>query len=885
MIQSGVRLLGRYSHINWALADQAMVSGVNFLTSILLARFLGIEEFGRFVLAWLAVLFINSLQHAIINSPMMSIGPKQAKKEIPSYYGAIVTQQVIFSFTAALLLYGGVILSGIVFPEWGVEGLALPLTIASLAFHTQDFLRRYFFTRGRASVAFAIDAIRYLGQFVVLICLFKFSPEIMDATNALWVISLTAIVAATTGAFFFERIDFNTLSLRAITGRHWNFSKWLTASALMQWTTVNLFLIGAGVLLGAASVGALKAAQNILGITHIFFQGLENIVPARAASQLHQHGTQALSKYLKKVAIFGGMATAAVGMVASLFPEYWLQLFFGPEYSGNGYLIRWYAVVYLATFFSFSIQAGILALEKSKVIFKSYVYMTLFSIVAVLPLTSQLGLTGVMTGILTVNLVQAFTLWIGFQKNYKLVEVSENRINDKVLQTASANEYLEKNSSVVLSDFFKYLDNNNIDHCVIGRTDGLPGEIVGDIDIIIKPEKLENFSNNIYDFSLQNNLQVVQIFHHEQTAYYFVLAWMNKDGKVEFLHLDMSSHFFQNGRMFLTAGEALSARTPAIDQSGNRKGFDVFIPGIEFVYYLFKKVDKQYLNDEHGKHLSKVWVKDPDDCREKTRRFWSEPFSSMLCNAANTESWEEVRNNLPALEKSVLSNLPRRSLGSRGREFLRILKRVAQPTGLHVVILGSDGSGKSSVIGRVLSELDPAFRRTFSFHLRPKFGLKETEDRPVVNPHEKAPRSTLASIFKVFYFWFDYMAGWLADVRPKTVRSTLVLFDRYFHDMQVDPKRYRYGGPMWLARFIGKIIPKPDLWILLDAPPEVLQERKQEVPFAETARQRDEYLKLVKDLKGGFIVDASQNLDSVVSDVNAIILKHMAERMEGRNAR
>ena len=52
MNQLAARILSRYSHVNWALADQTMVSGVNFLTGILLARYLGVEEFGRFTLAW-----------------------------------------------------------------------------------------------------------------------------------------------------------------------------------------------------------------------------------------------------------------------------------------------------------------------------------------------------------------------------------------------------------------------------------------------------------------------------------------------------------------------------------------------------------------------------------------------------------------------------------------------------------------------------------------------------------------------------------------------------------------------------------------------------------------------------------------------------------------
>ncbi|MGD8663730.1 MAG: hypothetical protein PVH37_27635, partial [Desulfobacterales bacterium] len=81
--------LGRYSQINWALLDQAMVSGVNFLTGIILVRFLGLEEFGRFTLTWLIILFFNSIQFSAVISPMMSIGPKQAEKELQQYYGAV----------------------------------------------------------------------------------------------------------------------------------------------------------------------------------------------------------------------------------------------------------------------------------------------------------------------------------------------------------------------------------------------------------------------------------------------------------------------------------------------------------------------------------------------------------------------------------------------------------------------------------------------------------------------------------------------------------------------------------------------------------------------------------------------------------------------------
>jgi thymidylate kinase len=124
--------------------------------------------------------------------------------------------------------------------------------------------------------------------------------------------------------------------------------------------------------------------------------------------------------------------------------------------------------------------------------------------------------------------------------------------------------------------------------------------------------------------------------------------------------------------------------------------------------------------------------------------------------------------------------------------------------------------------------------------------------------------------------------GYIFVVRPKLIRSTLVVFDRYYHDLLVDPRRYRYGGPMWLARLIGKLIPQPDLWILLDAPAEVLHSRKKEVSYEETVRQRKEYLKLMSVVKNGVVIHAEQPLEAVVADVNKAVLEYMEQRTEDR---
>ena len=94
---------------NWALADQIVVSGSNFLSNIFLARMLGIEEFGRYVLAWAIVTLVQNLQFSTVSSIMLSIGPKHDAEAARYFYGSMFVHQAIFgAVSTALTLAGGV---------------------------------------------------------------------------------------------------------------------------------------------------------------------------------------------------------------------------------------------------------------------------------------------------------------------------------------------------------------------------------------------------------------------------------------------------------------------------------------------------------------------------------------------------------------------------------------------------------------------------------------------------------------------------------------------------------------------------------------------------------------------------------------------------------
>src|SRR5947208_6697074 len=153
--------LRRSSSEMWALADQALISGMNFGTSVLLARTLGLEQFGVFSLGWLAVLFVNSLQMSLVISPMISIGPKLNEGETPRYYAAVGLQQL----SVAALCAAGILVfaraTAWFLPQWHIQKLAIPLAFAAFAYQLQDYVRRYFFVRSKPGLAFLNDAISY----------------------------------------------------------------------------------------------------------------------------------------------------------------------------------------------------------------------------------------------------------------------------------------------------------------------------------------------------------------------------------------------------------------------------------------------------------------------------------------------------------------------------------------------------------------------------------------------------------------------------------------------------------------------------------------------------------------------------------------------------
>ncbi|MEM8888725.1 MAG: MATE family efflux transporter, partial [Bacteroidota bacterium] len=370
----------------------------------------GLEEYGFFALAWMGLLLMSSLQQAFIQAPMMSLGPKKSEAEKASYFPASQFLQIGFAALIFLLISPVIAQADLILPEWKVSELFPILPLAILAYLMQEYYRRYFFINSQAAYALIIDGISYLGMLAGILILY--SQDRLISSNIYAVVLISFGSAAVLG-FILAKLSLKkgVTGFSSILREHWNYASWLLGTALLQFFSSNYFLLAAAALLGPLALGALRIAQNLLGLTHVLFQAMENVVPVKAAESYAKEGFSAMKKYLLKLSFRSGMVVLGILLALALSARIVLSLVYGAEYESYAYLLIGYCLFYLSLFPGYPLRYALRSIEHTRPIFISYVFSTVFSLLLAFPMVKRWELLGVVAGlILTQILMQSVYL-------------------------------------------------------------------------------------------------------------------------------------------------------------------------------------------------------------------------------------------------------------------------------------------------------------------------------------------------------------------------------------------------------------------------------------------------------------------------------------------
>ncbi|MDP9298786.1 MAG: hypothetical protein M3O98_09010 [Actinomycetota bacterium] len=189
---------------------------------------------------------------------------------------------------------------------------------------------------------------------------------------------------------------------------------------------------------------------------------------------------------------------------------------------------------------------------------------------------------------------------------------------------------------------------------------------------------------------------------------------------------------------------------------------------------------------------------------------------------------------------------------------------------MFVIVVGPDGSGKSTLARSLVEISRPTFTRVVHIHWRPGLlpragSLVGMEAGDPTQPHAQEPHGRPLSLALLAYDWVDFFLGTWLRILPVRARGGLVVMERGWADMAVDPRRYHLDVPHRVVEAMGRLLPGPDAALILYADPQLLHDRKAELPTPELARQLGRWRQITFPRRTRrLFIDASQSPERVL---------------------
>lgn len=396
----------------WAVTDQALFAGTNFLAGLLLARWLAPEGYGAFSTAYSVFLLLGTLHNALWIDPMMVYGSGRFRESYAGYQRVILNYH--WRFGAVVLVVFSVAGAGFIF----IGQAALGRSFLGLALASPLILFLWLARRGTyvameprlATYGGVLYLVSYLGMTAALSYLGWLNETSALATMGLaswisgqWILRRMRRHSTPEG---FEVSPAQTVSL------HWEYGRWALLAALFSWAPANLLFILLPFFEKLENIGGLRAMLTL-------FQPPIQVNSALATLLVTIYASSPSKSSRRKLTL---AATSTLGLITALYCA--LVLVFGHPMAVFTIGLQYVAYVDvfkfpLAILAIFTAPIGVLtayfkAQEKPQVVTRvMFIAAILGAVVSVivLPLAGAVGAAWVMTIIYAAIMVNFFWRW------------------------------------------------------------------------------------------------------------------------------------------------------------------------------------------------------------------------------------------------------------------------------------------------------------------------------------------------------------------------------------------------------------------------------------------------------------------------------------------
>lgn len=390
----------------WAVVDQVLSSGTNFVPSLLLARVLGPGRYGTFSLAFLAWFGVLAVVRSALMEPY-TLAAAAAEGETWREITKNASGSVVLAGTFAGAVFA--IVGGIIGPSTDHGRVFLVIGLLAPGLALQEFWRIASFASSRARTAAANDACWAVGLIIAFGILLPSAS--VTAPECLFAWGIGAWIAAALGVAqlgVIPRIDRAAVKWARKWGR---VGAWftLTSATFAAGSFAAAAIISAK--LGSAALGLFRIVQTLFGPVQLLTTAVESVFMPHLVRVVKKTDSNGMQLAVRSSLLMSGLVTV-YGLVLLVAAHTVLVDLFGVAFAGAGALVLPLLISYAIDAAAFGAAAHLQVRALGSRISVAQFFATATRIGAVALLATIGGVRDAVWGLVIASTVGAVALWI-----------------------------------------------------------------------------------------------------------------------------------------------------------------------------------------------------------------------------------------------------------------------------------------------------------------------------------------------------------------------------------------------------------------------------------------------------------------------------------------
>jgi len=397
-----------------ASLDQAMLSALNFLISIILIKTVSKEEYGYYAIAFSISQLLIWIHNSIVNAPLAVLLVEKNGSQKNQYSASLCYGQ-FFAILPAVSL--GIACAGLLLywdPDTTKASIVAAVSLSAIGILFREFLRALFFAEETPIQVLKLDmyySVIFLFLIILSYLFYKISIAAIFIMNGAsgFLISLSYVRK--------QQWQYHKSAIKESYRENWKFGKWALVGVIVTHMQNYSYLYLLGVLLGSAAVADVSAARLLITPVLLAQIGWGKIAVPHGSKLRESNQIARFFKELILANLIFIIGIAAYIIILLSLSEVLGGFLFTEKYTNTFEYLPYWGGFFVIGFIATSASYGLQVLKKFAFLAQFNILTMLITVGCAYFFIQWYGIKGGLTALILGGVLAAIGFWYFFAKS------------------------------------------------------------------------------------------------------------------------------------------------------------------------------------------------------------------------------------------------------------------------------------------------------------------------------------------------------------------------------------------------------------------------------------------------------------------------------------